>query len=138
MHRQRDPKPTAAPGPMKEFHHPAELPAAEKEHVLEVLDSPRLADKAVAQAYTILLDEGCYLGCQTTMHRLLRERGQSGERRAHAVQPARKKPELRATGPVWLHPGRRACHSSAWSLRFGRLRESASCGPCMRAGRFFS
>jgi putative transposase len=52
--------------------------------VLEVLDSPRLADKAVAQAYTILLDEGWYLCSQATMHRLLRERGQSGERRGTA------------------------------------------------------
>ena len=37
------------------------------------------------------------------MHRLLRERGTSGERRAQAVHPARKKPELLATAPdqVW-------------------------------------
>ena len=103
LHRQRNPKPTAALGARKEFRHPAELSAEEKEHVLEVLDSPRLADKSVAQAYTILLDEGCYLCSQATMHRLLRERGPSGERRAHAVHPARKKPELLATGPnqIW-------------------------------------
>ena len=88
LHRQRNPKPAAGPGARKEFHHPAELSAAEKERVLEALDSPRLADKAVAQAYTILLDEGRYLCSQATMHRLLRERGQSGERRAHAVHPA--------------------------------------------------
>ena len=45
--------------------------------MLAVLDSPRFADKSVAQAYTILLDEGCYLCSQATMHRLLRERGTS-------------------------------------------------------------
>ena len=67
--------------------------------MLAVLDSPRFADKAVAQAYTILLDEGCYLCSQATMHRLLRERGTSGERRAQAAHPARKKPELLAAGP---------------------------------------
>jgi len=33
------------------------------------------------------------------MHRLPRERGQSGERRAQTVHPACKKPELLATGP---------------------------------------
>jgi putative transposase len=57
----------------------------------------------VAQAYTILLDEGRYLCSPATMHRLLRERGTAGDRRAHAVHPARKKPELLATGPdqVW-------------------------------------
>jgi putative transposase len=37
------------------------------------------------------------------MHRLLRERGTSGDRRAHASHPARKKPELLAAGPneIW-------------------------------------
>ena len=37
------------------------------------------------------------------MYRLLRERGQSGERRAQATHPAKKKPELMADGPnqVW-------------------------------------
>jgi transposase InsO family protein len=37
------------------------------------------------------------------MYRLLRERGQSGERRTRATHPAKKKPELMADGPdqVW-------------------------------------
>jgi putative transposase len=37
------------------------------------------------------------------MCRLLRERGQSGGRRAQATHPAKKKPELMADGPnqVW-------------------------------------
>ena len=37
------------------------------------------------------------------MYRLLRERGQSGDRRAQATHPAKKKPELIAEGPeqVW-------------------------------------
>jgi putative transposase len=68
--------------------------------VLAVPDSPRFADKAVAQACTILLDEGRYLCSQATMHRLPRERGTSGDRRARAVHPARKKPELLAAGVV--------------------------------------
>jgi putative transposase len=103
LHRQRNPELAAEPAERKEFHHPAELTPAEKERILQALDSPRFADKAVAQAYTILLDEGIYLCSQATMHRLLRERGQSGERRAQAVHPARKKPELLATRPeeVW-------------------------------------
>ena len=103
LYRQRNPRPPAAPAGRREFHHPAELTPAEKEQVLAVLDSPRFADKAVAQVYTILLDGGTYLCSQATMHRLLRERGTSGERRAQAVHPARKKPELLATAPneVW-------------------------------------
>jgi putative transposase len=50
-----------------------------------------------------LLDEGTYLCSEATMYRLLRERGQSGERRAQATHPAKKKPELMADGPnqVW-------------------------------------
>jgi putative transposase len=103
LDRQRNPKPPAAPAGREQFHHPAELSREEKQRVLAVLDCPRFADKAVAQAYTILLDEGCYLCSQATMHRLLRERGTSGERRAQATHPARKKPELLAAGPneVW-------------------------------------
>jgi putative transposase len=102
LHRRRNPRP-AAPGERKEFHHPAELTPDEKKEILAELDSPRFADKAVAQAYTILLDEGRYLASESTMHRLLRERGSSGDRRAQASHPAKKKPELLATGPndVW-------------------------------------
>jgi hypothetical protein len=33
------------------------------------------------------------------MYRLLRENNQTGERRAQASHPAKKKPELLATGP---------------------------------------
>ena len=53
--------------------------------------------------YTILLDRGVYLCSEASMYRLLRERGQSGERRAQATHPAKKKPELMADGPdqVW-------------------------------------
>jgi putative transposase len=103
LHRQRNPKPAAAPRGRKEFRHPAELGAEEEERVLRELSSPRFAGKSVAQAHTVLLDEGCYLCSQATMHRLPREHGASGERRAQAVHPARKKPGLLATGPsqVW-------------------------------------
>jgi putative transposase len=103
LHRQRHPEPAVPPAGRKEFHHPAELSPGEKRAVLAVPDSPRFADKAVAQAYTILLDEGIYLCSQATMRRLLRERGTSGERRAQAAHPAKKKPELLATGAdqVW-------------------------------------
>ena len=71
--------------------------------MLAVLDSPRFADKSPGQVWAILLDEGTYLCSEATMYRLLRERGQSGERRAQAAHPAKKKPELMADGPnqVW-------------------------------------
>ena len=89
--------------PREPFCHPAELSAEERAHVLAVLDSPRFADKSPGQAWAVLLDEGTYLCSEATMYRLLRERGQSGERRAQATHPAKKKPELMAHGPnqVW-------------------------------------
>jgi putative transposase len=90
-------------GPRRPFHHPAQLSDAEREQVLAVLDAPRFADKSPGQVWAVLLDEGVYLCSQATMYRLLRERGQSGERRAQAVRPATTKPELEADGPnqVW-------------------------------------
>ena len=71
--------------------------------MLDVLDSPRFADKAPRQVWALLIDEGTYLASVSTMYRLLRDAGQVRERRAQAAHPARKKPELLATGPnqVW-------------------------------------
>lgn len=102
VHRHRNPRPPLH-GPRRPFHHPAELSEAERERVLAVLDSPRFADKSPGQVWAVLLDEGTYLCSQATMYRLLRERGQAGERRAQAVRPAMIKPELHAEGPnqVW-------------------------------------
>jgi hypothetical protein len=102
LHRHRNPAP-ARLGPRRPFLHPAELTDAEREQVLAVLDSSRFADKSPGQVWAVLLDEGVYLCSQATMYRLLRERGQAGERRAHAIHPAKKKPELEADGPnqVW-------------------------------------
>jgi putative transposase len=89
--------------PRRISRHPAQLDDAERDVVLAVLDSTRFADKAPGQVWAVLLDEGVYLCSVATMYRLLRERGQAGERRAQATHPARKKPELMAEGPnqVW-------------------------------------
>ena len=82
---------------------PNALSAGERDELLAVLDSPRFADKAPRQVWAILIDEGIYLASVSTMYRLLREAGQVRERRAQAAHPARRKPELIATGPneVW-------------------------------------
>jgi putative transposase len=103
LYRHRSP-PARAEGPRERpAPHPAELSADERAHVLEVLDSPGFADKSPGQVHAILLDRGVYLCPESAMYRLLRERGQSGERRAQATHPAKKKPELMADGPnqVW-------------------------------------
>jgi len=79
------------------------LSDAERDHVLATLNSERFVDKAVAQVWAILLDEGTYLCSMSTMHRILREAGMNRERRRHAVHQAKVKPELVAHSPtaVW-------------------------------------
>jgi putative transposase len=113
VYRQRNPVP-ATRGERAPFRHPAELPEEERAHVLAVLDSPRFADKSPGQVWAILLDEGTYLCSEATMYRLLRERGQSGERRARAACPAKKKPELMADAP-----------NQAWSWDITKLKGPA-------------
>jgi putative transposase len=68
-----------------------------------VLHDERFADQAPASVWAGLLDEGVYLASVSTMYRLLRARGETGDRRRHAVHPARVKPELVAARPnqVW-------------------------------------
>ena len=94
-----EPAPVAAPRPTP----PNALSTAERDRVLAVLTEPRFADKAVAQAWATLLDEGTYLCSMSTMHRVLRANSLAGERRRQATHPPRKKPELLATRPgqVW-------------------------------------
>jgi putative transposase len=71
--------------------------------VLEVLHEERCYDQAPASVWATLLDEGAYLCSVSTMYRLLRQRGETGDRRRHATHPPRVKPELVATKPhrVW-------------------------------------
>ncbi len=60
-------------------------------------------DKAPAEVYASLLDEGTYLCSIRTMYRILAEANEVRERRRQARHPAYTKPELLATGPnqVW-------------------------------------
>ena len=105
LHRQRNPKPAPEKGrpPALRAAHPAALTGAERAAVLAALDSERFADKSPAQAWAVLLDEGCYLCSIRTMYRILDGAGQVRERRAQASHPPRVRPELVATGPdqVW-------------------------------------
>jgi putative transposase len=79
------------------------LTEAERAAVLEVLRSERFADMAPATIYATLLDEGVYLCSEATKYRLLRERGETGDRRRQATHPAKVKPEPIADAPhrVW-------------------------------------
>jgi putative transposase len=64
-----------------------------------VLHAERFVDQAPASVWATLLDEGDYLCSVATMYRLLRQRGETGDRRRHATHPPTVKPELLATRP---------------------------------------
>ena len=100
--RQRGPR----SGPPKPRPTPANaLAADERAAVLEVLHSDRFVDQAPAQVWATLLDEGTYLGSESTMYRLLRADGEVRERRRQATHPPRTVPELVAAEPnrVWSY-----------------------------------
>ena len=101
---RRSPAP-ARPVPVahRDRDQPRALSDAERRTILDVLHSKRFADKAPAQVWAILLDEGVYLGSQSTFHRLLAQARETRERRAQATHPAKVKPELLATGPNQVH-----------------------------------
>jgi putative transposase len=104
LYRRRNPKPPAEkPARPARAAHPAELGEAERAELVALLNSERFVDRSPAQVWAILLDEGVYLASISTMYRLLRARAQTGERRAQATHPAKKKPELLAEAPeeVW-------------------------------------
>jgi putative transposase len=79
------------------------LTDTQRAQVLAVLRHDDFVDKAPAQVWATLLDEGQYLCSEATMYRLLRQHGEVRERRAQATHPAKVKPELVATAPgqVW-------------------------------------
>lgn len=82
---------------------PRALPPAERQVVLDHLNSERFRDKAPAEVYATLLDEGIYLCSLRTMYRILEEAGEVRERRNQLQHPNYQKPQLLATEPnqVW-------------------------------------
>jgi len=98
LYRRR--RPTTTPSPRAPSHRA--LRAEECARVLATLNGARFADKAPAEVYGTLLDEGTYLCSVSTMYRLLRENGLVRERRDQLTHPAYAKPELLATGPNQL------------------------------------
>ena len=82
---------------------PRALPPEERTRVFSVLTDDRFADRAPAQVYATLLDEGTFLCSIPTMYRILREHRLVRDRRNQRRHPTYHKPELLATGPneVW-------------------------------------
>jgi putative transposase len=102
-HRQ-SPAP-ARPEPIahRRRRQPRALTEAEQQAILDALHSDRFADMSPTQVWATLLDEGVYLGSESTFYRLLRQAGEVRERRRQAIHPAKVKPELVANAPnmVW-------------------------------------
>jgi putative transposase len=98
-HRISVPAAKPAPVPHAERAQPRALAPAERLAILDALHSRRFADLAPDEVWATLLDEGTYLGSVSTYYRVLREAGETRERRAQAAHPAAVKPELVATGP---------------------------------------
>jgi len=98
-YRRRCPKPhPPAPRPSP----PRTLPPAERTAVLAVLHEPRFVDRAPAEVYARLLDEGRYLCSERTMYRVLQANQEVRERRDQLCHPRYAAPELLATGPNQL------------------------------------
>ena len=100
FYRHRKAKP-AMQWPQRKSHRA--LTPSEKQKVLDELHSPRFIDKAPAQVYAILLEEGIYHCSIRTMYRILAENGEVRERRNQLRHPNYRKPELLAVAPnqVW-------------------------------------
>lgn len=82
---------------------PRALTAKERDNVLNTLNSEDFCDQPPQQVYRQLLDKGRYLCSVSTMYRLLREKGQNGERRNQRPAQHHAIPRLVATKPnqVW-------------------------------------
>src|ERR1017187_10238022 len=78
------------------------LSPAERETVLAHLHGERFQDRSPAAVYATLLDEGHYYCSIRTMHRFLKQQGESRERRDQLTPPPYLKPELLATAPNQL------------------------------------
>ena len=83
--------------------HFRSLSEEEETEIINNLNSERFQDKAPAEVYATLLDEGSYKCSISTMYRILRKNHQVKERRNQLQHPNYKKPELLAENPnqVW-------------------------------------
>jgi len=89
--------------PVHERKKPARaLSDEERRQVLDVLHEERFVDRAPAEVYMTLLDQGIYYCSIRTMYRILAAVNEVRERRKQAQHPVYAKPELLATRPNQL------------------------------------
>ena len=89
-------------GPSKQAVSARALSLRERGTVLACLHEERFQDRSPAAVFATLLDEGVYHCSLRTMHRILKQEGETGERRDQLTHPAYQKPELLATAPNQL------------------------------------
>jgi transposase InsO family protein len=96
---------------------PRALGPQERSRVLDLLRTPRFVDRAPAEIYATLLDEGVYLGSIRTLYRILAENGEVRERRDQRRHPVYQKPELLAEAPnqVWSWDITKLMGPAKWS-----------------------
>ena len=100
-------------GPPALRHQARALTPDERVQVLAVLHEDRFVDRAPAEVYATLLDEGAYLCSIRSMYRILAAAHEVRERRDQLTHPAYAKPELLATGcAINGIPGLALCHGS--------------------------
>ena len=87
----------------KHARQPRALTQAQRDHVHSVLNNDEFAHQPPRQIVQTLLDRGVYLCSVSTMHRILREHGEHGERRDQRAPQRHAKPRLVACAPneVW-------------------------------------
>jgi len=82
---------------------PRALVPDERQRVHETLTSPEFCNQPPVEIYQTLLERGVYLCSVSTMHRILREHGENGERRNQRGAQHHAMPRLIAQAPneVW-------------------------------------
>ena len=87
----------------RESRQPRALSATQRADVLAVMNEERFADQPPYEIHRTLLDEGRSLCSLSTMHRILRENAQNGERRDRRAPQRHTVPRLMACAPnqVW-------------------------------------
>jgi putative transposase len=101
--RREDAKERPARTTRKYAHQPRALSEAERQVVRETLHSDEFCNQPPLEVYQRLLERGIYLCSVSTMHRILREHGENGDRRHQRTPRHHAVPRLVARAPneVW-------------------------------------
>jgi len=103
VHRKRNGAERPAQTSWRDSVQPRALSPAQRQEVLDVLQSEQFCDQPPFAVYSELLEEGRYLCSTSSMHRYLRVESCSGERRNQRPAQHHAVPRLKATAPnrVW-------------------------------------